>query len=228
MTRTLKLAAGVILLAVTVLAGRGVAIVQPAVTWLIFFDDLHLDFRNTGRLRTLVRTIVKELPFEGEAAAMFASGPSRVSVAPTTDRALLDTEVKKLTGNGLRPADILAAPGDAELRYRAGVSQARVRELIASAGDTSGRRTALVYISNGYSTGTPPPVIETGSSVTIFALDARLLAGDSDLDRITWPEHWIATRQSLRAIADPSGGFLPEEGQSLADALARIRQLMRQ
>lgn len=215
------------LLAVTALAGREIAPVQPAVSWLIFVDDLHLDFRNTGRLRTMVRTILNELPIEGEAVAMFASGPSRVSVAPTTDRAQLENEVRKLTGSGLKPADIMAAPGDHELRYRAGVAQARVGELLASASAATGRRTALVYISNGYSNGTHPE-LPTGSSATVFALDARLLAGDSTLDRVTWPEHWAATRDSLRALAAPSGGFALEDGQSLPDALARIARVMRQ
>jgi hypothetical protein len=28
--------------------------------WLIFVDDLHLDFPNTGRLRDLLRTISRE------------------------------------------------------------------------------------------------------------------------------------------------------------------------
>lgn len=231
MTRSIGLAAGVFLLAVTALAGREIASVQPGVTWLIFVDDLHLDFRNTGRLRTLVRTILQDLPAEGEAVAMFASGPSRVSITPTTDRALLDNEVRKLTGNGLRPADIVAAPGDRELRYRATVAQTRVGELLASATAPSGRRTALVYISNGYGSGTAP-LLPIGSSAMVFALDARLLVGDRDLDRpdsdrIMWPEHWRATRESLRALAAPSGGFALEDGQSLAEALARIAAMMR-
>ncbi|MGE0865107.1 MAG: hypothetical protein AB7P34_14510 [Vicinamibacterales bacterium] len=51
---------------------------------------------------------------------------------------------------------------------------------------------------------------------------------DSTLDRMTWPEHWRATRESLRGLAARSGGFAVEEGQSLPDALARIRQVMRQ
>jgi len=226
MTKSIGLAASVFLLAATALAGSGAAIVQPAVTWLIFVDDLHLDFRNTGRLRTLVRTIVKELPIDGESVAMFASGPSRVSVVPTTDRTLLDNEVGKLTGNGLRPADITAAPGDRELRYRATVAQTRVGDLLASATAAGGLRTALVYISNGYGGG-PPPVLPVGSSATVFALDPRLWV-DSTLDRMTWPAHWAATRESLRALAAPSGGFALEDGHSLADALARIAAMMRQ
>lgn len=100
-------------------------------------------------------------------------------------------------------------------------------ELLASATAAGDRRTALVYISNGYSSGTQPE-LPSGFSATVFALDARLLVGDSTLDRMTWPEHWAATRDSLRTIAAPSGGFALDAGQSLADALARISRAMRQ
>ena len=34
---------------------------QSAVTWLVFVDDLHLDFRNTGRLRDLLGLVSSEL-----------------------------------------------------------------------------------------------------------------------------------------------------------------------
>jgi hypothetical protein len=34
---------------------------RARVTWLIFVDDLHLDFRNTGRIRGMLKTIVSQL-----------------------------------------------------------------------------------------------------------------------------------------------------------------------
>jgi hypothetical protein len=226
MTRALRSSVGVILLAATALGGRGNAATQPpAVTWLVFVDDLHLDFRNTGRLRNLARTVWKQLPIDGDEMALFSSGPSNVSVKPTLDRMLLDNEAKKLTGSALKPADIQAAPSDMEQRYRAGVAQTRVRELIATAGDLSNRRIALIYISNGYASGTPPDL--GGSHIPVYALDPRFLEGDLNELRAEWPAYWAATRSSLRALAQSSGGFAQEENQSVAGALELVGQVMR-
>jgi hypothetical protein len=36
------------------------------VAWMLFVDDMHLDFRNTGRLRTFARTVISELAEEGD------------------------------------------------------------------------------------------------------------------------------------------------------------------
>lgn len=211
-----------------VLAEAGTAAAQPpAVTWLVFFDDLHLDFRNTGRLRDLVRTTLKQLPIDGDEIALFSSGPSNVSVKPTLDRMLVESEAKKLTGSALKPEDIRAAGSDMEVQYRAGVAQTRVRELIATAGDLTNRQIALIYISNGYASGTPP---DLGGSLAVFAIDPRLFLGvevGQDPIRTEWPDYWDATRNSLRALAQSSGGFAQEENQSLAAALELIGQIMR-
>jgi hypothetical protein len=34
---------------------------SPAVAWLVIVDDLHLDFRATGELRTFIRAVADEL-----------------------------------------------------------------------------------------------------------------------------------------------------------------------
>lgn len=202
------------------------AVAQPPVTWLIFVDDLHLDFRNTGRIRDLVRKIAKTLPADGDLIAMYSCGPSGLSVAPTTERSLVDTAIRNVTGNGLKAEDILAGgPGGArEVRYRANVARARLLELVASA--DFGSRSVIIYVSNGYSIGTPAP-LAGNPPPPIFAIDPRLIPGDSDSDRLTRPDYWTATRNSLREMAAASGGFLQEEDESLDDALERIIQVIR-
>ena len=47
-----------------------------AVAWAIFVDDLHADFRDTGRLRDLLRQLAK-LVVEDDAVALATSGPSQ-------------------------------------------------------------------------------------------------------------------------------------------------------
>src|SRR5262245_55007857 len=76
------------------------------VTWLIFIDDLHLDFRNTGRIRTMLRTLSAELILEGDHVAISSSGPSALAVDLTTDRQLIDGAIKRATGNALKYEDM--------------------------------------------------------------------------------------------------------------------------
>lgn len=218
------------LLALTAMAGTATPAAiakQPDVTWLVFVDDLHLDFPNSGRLRHVVQSALKKLPADGEAVAMFSSLPSNVSIMPTTDRALLSAEAKRLVGSGLPMADVLENGVEGERRSALALS--RLTELVGrvSSKDRSPRHhIAIVYVSNGYVTGTPPP-LKTDLSPPIFAIDPRLLRDPGDPGRAVSPDYWTRTRSSLREMAEASGGFLQGEEQSLDDTLARIIQVMR-
>ena len=65
---------------------------DAGVTWLIFVDDLHLDFLNTGYIRKLLGSIASELIRDGDAFVLRSSGPSP-SIPFTTNRSLLDTAI---------------------------------------------------------------------------------------------------------------------------------------
>jgi len=53
------------------------------------------------------------------------------------------------------------------------------------------------------------------------------LEGDLNELRTKWPAYWAATRDSLRALAQSSGGFAQEVNQPLNGALELIGQVMR-
>src|SRR5436309_3361342 len=78
----------------------------------------------------------------------------------------------------------------------------------------------------------PPSLTRAGGHNPIFALDPRLLPGavvdTAGVDAARWNAYWAATRNSLRALSEQSGGFALEEGQDLAATLARISNLVRQ
>src|SRR5215207_10090430 len=78
--------------------------------FIIFVDDLHLDFRNTGRIRDLFKKIATELVHEGDMFAIVSSGPASIEIPLTYDRRRLDEALKKVTGGGLKPSEILEAP----------------------------------------------------------------------------------------------------------------------
>jgi VWFA-related protein len=122
--------------------------------FLIFVDDLHLDFRNTGRIRELFKKIAKELIHEGDMFGIVSTGPSSLSIDLTYDRKRLDQAITKITGAGLAPKDILDVPegaqGPPEVRYRAHVAFSTANDIIAQLAQIHNRRKAFIYVSNGY------------------------------------------------------------------------------
>ena len=91
--------------------------------FLFFVDDQHLQFGNTGRVRELFKKISKELVHEGDLFGIVSSGPSSIQVDMTYDRSRLDETIKKMTGNELKPTEIINGAGGpggpTEIRYRA-------------------------------------------------------------------------------------------------------------
>src|SRR6478752_113911 len=127
------------------------AVARAPMTWLIVVDDLHLDFRNTGRIRNTMKTIVAELVLEGDRCAIASTGPSGVAVELTADRLLLDDAIKKTTGNALKYEDVIAtASGPVEARYRASIAVATAQEALNNFARLPDGPRALLFISNGY------------------------------------------------------------------------------
>ena len=54
--------------------------------FLIFVDDLHLDFRNTGASASCSRRSAKELIHEGDMFGIVSTGPSSLAIDLTYDR----------------------------------------------------------------------------------------------------------------------------------------------
>ena len=221
----------VVVIAAATLTAAGTAGAQPTTRWLIIVDDLHLDFRNTGHLRTLLKTIVSGLIHDGDAFALDCTGPSSVSVAWTDDRSVIDRVSKEIAGNALKVSDMLAimrglTPTN-EVEFRATLAVSRVNEIVAILDPA-----AVIYISNGYVEWSPSFADALGRArMPVFALDPRLLPGAivdrAGVDAASWNAYWAATRNSLRALSEQSGGFALEEGQDLAATLARINELVR-
>jgi VWFA-related protein len=82
--------------------------------FLLVIDDLHLNFRDTGRLRDLVRKIATELIHEGDMFGVLSTGPSSLAIDLTYDRRRLDDAISRISGAGLSPKDILGAPAGAQ------------------------------------------------------------------------------------------------------------------
>lgn len=213
---------------------------RPAVpiTWLIFVDDLHIAFRDTGLVRKLLASIAAELILDGDSFIIRSSGPSSVSIPLGRDRAVLDPAISRVSGNELFPSDCLAVETDEELRYRAKLAAATATEMLNSLPSKRIGRAALLYISNGYTrlpvdaTIAGVPRIAQESGVTVFVLNPRGLPRTPQVAPPGVPAQDRCYRddimmKSLRALAEPSGGFAVLEDADFADALQRIGRAMR-
>jgi VWFA-related protein len=244
--------------------------------FLIIVDDLHLDFRNTGRIRDLFKRISKTLIHEGDMFSIVSTGPSSLAIDPTYDRKILDEAIKKITGNGLKPSDIIqgaeGAEGPAEVRYRAHVAFSTAYDMLSQMEKIANRRKAVVWVSNGYDfnpfaesrLGEDPvfggrfgqtreegreqqrsslsqnqfadadlarelaEVTRTANraNATLYTIDPRgLVAGadlDEQLDPVEYGNHIRQTQDSLRVLAEQTGGIAVVNQNNFDKALKRI------
>jgi VWFA-related protein len=122
--------------------------------FMIFVDDLHMDFRNTGRIRDLFKKISKELVHDGDLFGIVSTGPSSIAIDMTYDRKRLDEAINKIAGNGLKPQEIIETPdgsqGPPEVRYRAHVAFSTAYDVLKNLEQVHNRRKAFIYVSDGY------------------------------------------------------------------------------
>jgi hypothetical protein len=210
--------------------------------WLLFIDDMHLDFRNTGRLRDLLKIVANEVIKDGDAFMVRSSGPSQVAIEWTMDRSRLQSELRKATGNALKPSDIVdngRRDPLFEVRYRAGIAMAFASELVSAARFVQARSISLIYVSNGYDLEDAAfrvrllqlAELARAAHVRIFPINPRMVLPGHDLDLEVdgerWQKHLATTQQSLRLLADETGGLATSEVQDAAVAVKKIAQFRR-
>jgi VWFA-related protein len=122
--------------------------------FILFIDDLHLDFRVTPRTRDLMKRMLRSLIHEGDMFGIVTTGTSSLSQPLTYDRRVLEDAIERITGDALRPRDILqgtfAAQGPMEVRHRAHVAFETLNDLLKNLEKMQNRRKAVLYLSSGY------------------------------------------------------------------------------
>ncbi|MEP6782123.1 MAG: VWA domain-containing protein [Acidobacteriota bacterium] len=243
--------------------------------FLIIVDDLHLNFRDTGRIRDLFKRISKTLVHEGDMFSIVSTGPSSLAIDPTYDRKVLDESIKKITGNGLKPADIIqgaeGSDGPSEVRYRAHVAFSTAFDMLTQMEKINNRRKAVIWVSNGYDfnpfaesrLGEDPifggrfgqtrdegkeqqgmtgqnqfadadlsrelaDVTRTANraNATLYTIDPRGLVAGTDLDEQMDPNEYAEyvrkSQDSLRVLAEQTGGIAVVNQNNFEKALKRI------
>jgi len=122
--------------------------------FLIVIDDLHLDFQQTLKTRTLLKEMLKSLIHDGDMFGIVSTGTSSLSIQLTYDRQVLDSAIEKISGGALRPKEIIEGAqgpnGPTELRHRAHVAFSTAYDLMKNLEKLQNRRKAVIYISSGY------------------------------------------------------------------------------
>lgn len=243
--------------------------------FVLYVDDLHLDFRNTPRIRQLFKKIAETLIHDGDMFSIVSTGPSSLAIDPTYDRKRLDEAIKRISGSGLKPSDILegsqGSQGPSEVRYRAHVAFSTAFDLMRQLERIQNRRKAFIYVSNGYDFdpfpggrlqaqaqlygyGTGVTGADTllnmqrqgqqfadadlarelsdltraanRANVTMYTIDPRGLVGGADIDEevdmMEWNNHLRKAQDSLRVIAEETGGTAVINQNDFDRALKRI------
>jgi VWFA-related protein len=243
---------------------------------LFVVDDLHLDFRNTGRLRELFKKIRTTLLHDGDMWGMVSTGPSSIAIDINYDMKRFDESMKKITGSALKPNEIIEAPqgaqGNSEVRYRAHVAFSTAYDLVSKMEKIANRRKAVVYVSNGYDFNPFPNATAGGgilgsnqyssgsyqegdmfntdrssrqfadadlarelsdltraanrANVSFYTIDPRGLVGGPDLDEkvdpVEYQNYVRKSQDSLRVIAEETGGYAVVNQNDFDKALKRI------
>lgn len=238
-------------------------------------DDLHMEFRDTHRARKVFRDMAKELIHEGDLFGIVSTGTSSISIDLTYDRTRMEEAANKITGDGLRPSEIIqqSATGETpqEVMHRAQVAFKTTYELLRNLEQTHNRRKAVVLISSGYDfnpfesarAGTATGGFLNNSRVdpndpsnalfnlgsqfgetnlagelnelirqanranaTFYTVDPRGLVAGQDLDEqvdpMEWESHLRKQQDSLRVLAEQTGGLAVVNTNDFSRALKRI------
>jgi VWFA-related protein len=242
---------------------------------LFVVDDLHLEFRDTIRVRQLFKKLGKELVHEGDLFGIVSTGTSSIAIDLTYDRTRMDEAANRITGGGLKPSEIIeqSASGETpqEVMHRAHVAFETTYDLLRNLETTHNRRKAVIVISNGYdfdpfsasrmgqagnsflnNPNVDPNDPSNGmnnmgnrfadtdlaielhdlarqanrANATFYTIDPRGLTAGQDLDQqvdpTEWETHLRKEQDSLRSLAEQTGGLAVVNTNDFDKALKRI------
>ena len=213
------LASGLLALVLTA-AAQVTGAQTPSRLVLFFVDDLHMDFRDTPRLRMLIARLGRELGRDGDQWAMATTGHSSVSVAPNADWNGFPAAVTRITAGGLKPGD--RQPEEVAQRARIAASTAAAAIRQATAG---GRPLVVLYVSSGYVRGVASEFEAVSAAASqagtpIFAVDLRRPPPQTPAE---WDAFVAETQESLRVLAVASGGMTVFTDADIETMLTRLK-----
>lgn len=197
----------------------------PRVHWLIFVDDLHLDFRGSGEVRDLLRSVGLALVLDGDLVSLASSGPSPLDLRAQAGARPLIAAAARVTGNGLKDDDVVTAGHRTveELTHRTQTALTGAVSLVERAGPAPpAERRVLLFISRGYALDRPWGHDDSGAArldaldvasaragAIIVAVEPEPVPADPFM-ALAFPSSPFtrARRASLERLVLPSGGLM--------------------
>lgn len=216
--------------------------------FLIVMDDLQTDFRRTSRVQAAARQFIRRYVGANDMVAVMTTGGSaRAAQEFTSSQARLIAAVDKFMGQKSTRDTF-----DMERVMKARNTYDTLRGVAEFLGPVRGRRKAIVWFSEGveYDIGNPSArdsdvvrsamqsviAAATRANVTIYAIDPRGIGAglDEAIELTPLPDETNPmgpvldgvrrAQDSLRSVADGTGGFAAVNQNDLNNAFARIIQ----
>ena len=208
---------------------------DPPRAFLLFIDDLHLDFRETPRTRAVMQRLLRDVARQGDLWAVTTTGTSSVSLAPTKDLTTLHPTVSRVTGNALKPSERVrvtqTSNGISEVRHRADIAYATAVRAIEGFTATARASLTVFYVSAGYDTrAVPGPQLPLDAAKRMRATVIAIRPGGSadqapaGVPEAEWRAYLEAAQASLRTLALETGGttvFAPEDVDPMLQRFAK-------
>jgi hypothetical protein len=201
---------------------------QPG-TCLVIVDDLHLDFRDTPRLRALIGQLTEPLMARGDRCGIASTSDSRILV-PTSERPPVQSAITRVVGMRLRPSEMLGGQQQ-EVRNRAVTALTAARGAIdTAAGSAGGQTVTVLYVSDGYDVDLVPEralLVQSAlrANAVLHTIAPRAVAGEArpaNVDPAQSDALVTAMRESLTALASPTKGTAVFTAPELAALQARL------
>jgi hypothetical protein len=200
--------------------------------FLVFVDDLHLDFRSSPRLRELTRRTLRSLLQHGDVIALVTTGSSSVAVSPTADTEQITSALGRITGDGLRADQNVDPEQGTERMRRATIAIATARDAIRVVAAEANGPFAVLYFSGGYAEpSVAADLFELVSdafraSAVIYAFAPRVVGGPMPPPSVgnesAWEAYDRSARDSLRGLAEATGGRFVSSVGEFDSAVAQI------
>ena len=128
---------------------------QSGRVFIIFVDDMHIQFKNTSQTRTILRNI-RDTLIHDDLVGIVSTGYSSLAVDVTYDvqHKRLNEAISRTSGSALSPQEIIAASqtadGPAGVRHNTFVAFKTAYDMLEQAAKITDRRKAFIYLSEGY------------------------------------------------------------------------------
>jgi VWFA-related protein len=123
--------------------------------FIIFVDDMHIQFTNTSRTKSILRDI-RDTLIHDDLVGIVSTGFSSLEVNLNYDinKKRFNEAIDRVSGTALSPQDIInasqTADGPAGVRHHTFVAFKTAYDMLEQAARIQDRRKAFIYLSEGY------------------------------------------------------------------------------